>query len=177
MKKLIFAFLFTLIIFAFSINNNANALEINYLESNDLDMLLISTDRQTFEDGSYVVTTLYEYNDTQISSLSSTITKDGEAKVNFYNSSNVLEWTYTLYASFDIVEGESAVCTNANYKYSISKSNWKFSDGNAYYEDNVAYGKGTFKYKMLGFITSNTRNINISITCDNYGNLTNQNLS
>ena len=105
MKKLIFAFLFTLIIFAFSINNNANALEINYLESNDLDMVLISTDRQTFEDGSYVVTTLYEYNDTQISTLSSTITKDGEAKVNFYNSSNVLEWTYTLYASFDIVEG------------------------------------------------------------------------
>ena len=68
------------------------------------------------------------------------------------------------------MEGVSATCTNATYTQTINDGYWHFSDGNAYAENNVAHGLGTFKKKVL-FITLKTYNIDISVTCDAYGNL------
>ena len=112
---------------------------------------------------------VYEYNP-QVSALSTTKTKTGEIKKEFYNK-DTIEWTYILSATYELVEGVSVTCTSSDYSYSISKSQWKFSDGNSYYENNVAHGKGTFKYKVFGFITSTTINLDVTLTCDVYGNL------
>ncbi len=80
-------------------------------------------------------------------------------------------WKYTLYGTFTYVPGVSSVCTAATYRYEINDDAWSFSDGSATKSGNMAIGKGVFKRKTL-FITTNTANIDISLTCYIYGNVT-----
>ena len=91
--------------------------------------------------------------------------------VTYKDSDGNIEWKYTLSATFTYEYGVSATCTKASYTKTINDSAWSFSDGSATKSGNVATGKGTFKYKVL-FITTQTRNINITLTCDKYGNVT-----
>ena len=87
------------------------------------------------------------------------------------DSDGNIEWKYTLSATFTYEYGVSATCTKASYTKTINNSGWSFSDGSATKSGNVATGKGTFKFKVL-FITTQTRNVNITLTCDKYGNVT-----
>lgn len=104
-----------------------------------------------------------------VRATSQTITKSRVAS--FTNSNGVLEWKYTLTATFSYVAGVSSTCTQASYTQSIYENGWSFSNGSATKSGNVATGKGTFKHKVL-FITTKTYNIDISLTCDKYGNVT-----
>ncbi len=88
-----------------------------------------------------------------------------------YDTDNRVLWKYTLSATFSYVYGESAVCTNATYNVFDDSSIWYFSDGSATREGNVAHGYGTFERKLIGLIVLETININISLTCDVYGNI------
>ena len=85
------------------------------------------------------------------------------AKDNIYEYDGVVEWKYTLTASFTYT-GDSSVCTSASYTKTIYKDNWQFSDGSTSRSGNRAYGYGTFKYKVL-FVTTKTVNIDISMFC------------
>ncbi len=87
------------------------------------------------------------------------------------DSDGNIEWEYTLYGTFTYVPGVSSVCTATTYRYEINDDAWSFSDGSATKSGNKAFGKGVFKRKTL-FITTDTVNIDISLTCDIYGNVT-----
>ena len=87
----------------------------------------------------------------------------------YYSADNVLVWRYQLKATYTIKYGISATCKSVSYKYKIYNDEWSFSDGNAYVNDNRAYGTGNFTRKFL-FITTETRDIKLSIECDEYGN-------
>ena len=104
------------------------------------------------------------------SSKSASYTRFGEKSVASNDASGNLEWEYTLFGEFFVVEGVSAVCTNASYSENIYKSGWSFSDGDATQSGNTAYGVGTFKKKVL-FITVDTVNIDVQLSCDINGNL------
>lgn len=111
---------------------------------------------------------IYEYAEDNPSST--TFTRSGTKTVENRSDDDELLWQYKLTGTFTVVEGVSATCTNATYTQTINDGYWHFSDGNAYAENNVAHGLGTFKKKVL-FITLKTYNIDISVTCDAYGNL------
>ena len=98
-----------------------------------------------------------------------TVTKSKD--VTYKDKSGNLEWKYTLTATFSCESGVSSTCTKASYSTTINDNSWSFSNGSATKSGNVATGNGTFKLIIL-FITMNTYNINITLTCDKYGNVT-----
>ena len=89
----------------------------------------------------------------------------------YYDSDDNLEWKYTLYATFEYEYGVSSVCTNAYYVQNIYKGNWTFSNGAAYTSANRATGTGRYVEKYL-FITVNTIEVSLTMTCDVFGNVT-----
>ncbi|MBQ8496624.1 MAG: hypothetical protein IJ489_04105 [Clostridia bacterium] len=166
MKKRIFSILLTfLLVFAltpsaFAANDieldNKNTTEIIYLDN-----------------GSYITITLITQDISPLSLESTNSTsfiKTGNKVVTCNDKNGNLEWEYTLFAEFSVVEGVSATCTSATYTHAIYNNDWSFSNGNATKSGNTAYGTGTFKEKFL-FVTIHTANIDISISCDVYGNL------
>ena len=123
--------------------------------------------------GSYITITLIAKDISTLSltsTNSATFTKAGNKVVTCRDKKGNLEWEYTLFAEFSVVENVSATCTSATYSQTIYASDWSFSNGNATKSGNTAYGVGTFKRKVL-FVTVDTANIDISISCDVYGNL------
>ena len=88
----------------------------------------------------------------------------------YTNGSGEVEWVYTLYGTFAYVYGTSSTCTKVSYDYTIYDDSWEFSNGSCSRSGGTAYGYGTFKNKIFG-ITTKTVNIDASLTCDIYGNL------
>lgn len=166
MKKRIFSIILT---FLFVLALTPSVFAANDIELNDQN----TTEVLYLDNGSYITITLITQ-DVSTLSLASTnsasFTKTGNKVVSCNDKNGNLEWEYTLFAEFSVVEGISATCTSATYTQTIYANDWSFSNGNATKSGNTAYGVGTFKRKVL-FITTNTSNIDISISCDVYGNL------
>lgn len=106
-----------------------------------------------------------------------TVSRSNEKTINAYKTayfedgSGNREWEYTLNATFKYVEGVSSVCTTKYYAYNIYENGWSLSDASTTASGNVARGFGTFTKKIL-FVTIKTYVIDISLTCDIYGNVT-----
>lgn len=123
-------------------------------------------------DGRYleISLTVTEKNDVLRSTGSSSQTYAGDRTIVCKDENGNVEWEYILSAEFNVVEGVSSTCTNVSYTQNIYKSVWSFSDGGTSKSGNTAYGYGTFKRKAL-FITIEEQIIDLTITCDIYGNL------
>lgn len=121
------------------------------------------------EDGS--VLTVSPVYVTETNSLAR-VTKTASAKrvATYSDASGNLEWKYTLNASFAYDDGKYAACILAQYSHEIYGNGWKFSNGAATSTDNVARGTGQFKKTIL-FVTK-TQNVDLTLTCDTYGNIT-----
>lgn len=155
--------LYYLCLFLFGNKNNVNANALN--ENGELN--LISSETIYYENGDYSIITTYA-NKSQMQTRSNVYQTTGEKIVKNYNKSNELLWTYTLTGYFTVDEGISATCYNATYAHAIYDSAWHFSDGSTSCEENIAHGYGTFKFLS---VTVQTYVINISLTCDYYGNI------
>lgn len=166
MKKRILSLLFT-VLFIFTVAPSVFATnDIAWNAQTDTEVVYL-------DNGSYLTITLISQNSSPLSLTSSSSTsfvKTGSKVVDCRDKNGDLEWQYTLYSEFSVVEGTSATCTSATYTQTIYRDDWSFSNGNATKSGNTAYGVGTFKRKVL-FITVDTVNIDISISCDVYGNL------
>lgn len=166
MKKRIFSILLT---FLFVVTLAPSVFAANDIELDDQN----TTEIVYLDNGSYITITLIteDISPLSLASTDSTsFTKTGNKVVACNDKNGNLEWEYTLFAEFSVVEGISATCTSATYTQTIYANDWSFSNGNATKSGNTAYGVGTFKRKVL-FVTTNTSNIDISISCDVYGNL------
>lgn len=119
-----------------------------------------------FDDGYYFVTTVTQ----SPSSRATTYTKDGHKTISLFNSSDELQWEYTLVGTFKVTTGVSAVCTNSTFEYKIYNDSWSLTAHDNSYSENAAYGTATFKKKVL-FITTSTKNIDVRVLCDVYGNI------
>lgn len=166
MKKRIFSIILTFL-FVFTLTPSVFA--ANDIELNDQN----TTEIVYLDNGNYITITLITQDVSPLSlasTNSNTFTKTGNKVVSCHDKKGNLEWEYTLFAEFSVIEGISATCTSATYTQTIYANDWSFSNGNATKSGNTAYGIGTFKRKVL-FITVDTANIDISISCDVYGNL------
>ena len=123
-----------------------------------------------YDDGSYLsVSPVYDVTVAGERGTASTVNVHRDAT--FTNSDGELEWKYTLYATFSFTYGVSATCTNASYSQTIYQGNWTFSNGNATASGATARGVGHYEKKFL-FITIQSADVDITLTCDKYGNLT-----
>lgn len=166
MKKRIFS-IFLTFLFVLALTPAVFASDVVKLGSQN------STETIYLDNGSYITITLVTYDISPLSlteSNSTTFTKTGNKVVTCNDKNGNLEWEYTLFAEFSVVEGISATCTSSTYSQTIYAKDWSFSNGNATKSGNTAYGVGTFKQKFL-LVTIETANIDISISCDVYGNL------
>ena len=124
-----------------------------------------------FDDGSYLITEIkFDIDNNNYTTASTTYNKRGTKTANYYSNDDELLWVYTLTGEFTVTNGISATCTNATHSKTIYSSKWSFSDESTYAARNVAHGKGVFKKKVL-LITMETVDVDLSITCDVYGNL------
>ena len=142
------------------------ACDIEFVHKNKTEIVYLNN-------GSYITITLIAKDISTLSLTSTdsaTFTKAGNKVVTCRDKKGNLEWEYTLFAEFSVVENVSATCTSATYSQTIYASDWSFGNGNATKSGNTAYGVGTFKRKVL-FVTVDTANIDISIFCDVNGNL------
>lgn len=125
---------------------------------------------------------LHDPRKTSLSSLYFTTGSDtlnGE-KVNYiYGSKDVVftdtngnaEWRFTLFAGFRYQKDKWVECCDAWYINDIFDDAWTFSEGSArIVDESSADGHGKYSKKVL-FITVRNVEVNISLTCDVYGNL------
>lgn len=124
-----------------------------------------------FEDGSVLEISAPHIVKISLAPLATAKTITASRAATYKDSDGVLQWKYTLTGTFSYTSGVSSTCTKASYTYNVYDSGWSFSDGAATKSGNKATGTGTFKFKVL-FVTLKTYNINISLTCDTYGNVT-----
>lgn len=122
------------------------------------------------EDGGYTIVSDIEKTVTPSLAKSMTSTVFAKRDATHYDANGNAVWVYTLRAYFDYVEGVSAECTDAMDSYDIEDSSWEFSEGEAVCSGNQAVASAVFKEKVL-FVTTKTVPVTITITCDEYGNL------
>ena len=70
----------------------------------------------------------------------------------------------------EIIDSDNNVCYWDKNKNNIYDSSWTFSNGSATRSGNTAYGKGHYTKKVL-FITTKNYDVDISVSCDKYGNI------
>ena len=125
-------------------------------------------------DGSVIVSTLVvedvATSDAQTRAIS--YGKKGSRTVSCYDDEEEteLEWSFTFTAYFWVNEGIHAECNNTEYSYQIVNDNWSISDDYTRDDGATGYAHAIFKEKFL-FVTINTVEVDFSITCDIYGNL------
>ena len=115
-----------------------------------------------FEDGSYIITTIFE--ESSITRAASS--KTGQKTAPFYNSDNVAQWSATLKGTFTC-NGSSATCTASSITHKIYSSNWKIASANATKSSNKATGKVTAKRYLI--VPVQTVEKAITITCSASG--------
>ena len=158
MKKILFIILSLLLLTnLFNVNAAEPVVEVN----DDTEVIY-------YEDGSYLVIEITE--STNPIQPRAPFYKDGTKTVTRYNNDNEYLWEYHLHATFLIEIGQYAQCTSASYSIDIYDDAWKFSDGATSTLNNIAYGQGLFKHKVLG-ITVQKVEIDISLSSDIYSNL------
>lgn len=165
MKKLFLSItcsFFVLLSFALTAPTQAEA------ESQTPDSRITSEYIEALEDGSYFRVTILE--DVIPSISRSTQTKTGSKYTTYYDSDGTVLWKFTVYGTFQYTPGANAACTSISYTINIYDGSWENASASFTTNRNQAVGDATFKKKVL-FITTNTENVHLVLSCDTYGNL------
>lgn len=126
--------------------------------------VLVSSQVDYLEDGSKIVTCVYEEVSNQgIAPAATTATKSGKKTQTGYDSDGDLNWSLTVHGTFSVIMGNSCSCTASTYSYTTGSS-WSLKTGSATKSANKAYANATFVKKLLG-ITTRTENASVTLTC------------
>lgn len=132
-------------------------------DSNSTNTVLVSETVEKLEDGSEIVTVIYE-EVPAVATASTTYTKTGSATTTYKNSDGDALFALTTHGTFTVVSGVSATCTSASVSTTIYESGWSVDSKSASKSGNQAKGTGTFKKKVLG-ITVDTKTLTCTLTC------------
>lgn len=87
--------------------------------------------------------------------------------VSYYDSKNVLIWTFYLNADFSY-NGKTSSCTRASLTYDIKDNDWKVISYGSFKESNYAVGSFSVRQNKLG-VQLKTINKQITIICSKDG--------
>lgn len=116
-----------------------------------------------YEDGSYCVTTI------TCSGAREVLQKSAKKTKSYYDSDDEVLFSLVVYGTFKY-DGTSASCLSSSYTYNVYDSSWSFKSATASKSGATATASGTFVKKVLG-ITTMTRTLTPTLTCDKDGNL------
>lgn len=129
--------------------------------------VLVSKTVEYLEDGSMIITSVYE--DVAVS-RSSLYNKAGSKERVYTDENGNIVWSLTVYGEFRVVEGASVTCTSASCSVEIYDSEWECVTKYASTSGSQAVAHGEFQRKILGIVISE-RNVDVTLSCDPYGNL------
>lgn len=120
---------------------------------------LVSTSTEYLDDGSYIVTNVYE------PAIQPRTGKIGSKDSTYYTANGTKVFVVTVNGTFSYVYGVSSTATGAEAVVSIYSNKASFVSKNAYTDGASAIATGTVSY--LGTHITRT----VVLTCDKYGNL------
>lgn len=132
-------------------------------DSESTNMVLVSETVEKLEDGSEIVTVIYE-EVPAVATASTTYSKSGSKTTTYRNSDGEAQVALTTSGTFTVVSGVSSTCTASSVLTTIYNSDWSVSSKSASKSGNKAIGNGTFKRKLLG-ITVDTKDLTCTLTC------------
>lgn len=129
---------------------------------------VVSQTVEYFEDGSHATITVTE--DDSAMTRATTYTKTGSKHYVMQNKDGDELWRFTINGTFSVNSGVSATCTKSTYSIKITEDAWQNDSASASKSGNQATGTATFIKKLL-FITTDTRECSVVLSCDKNGNL------
>lgn len=163
MKKIISIILTTVILVSISCLT-ASATTYDALSKNEI---VVSETTEYFEDGSSITTTITQ----EISNLgtyATTKTVSGSKIHTAKNADGEVMYKFKITGTFTVNVGVSATCTAVSCSASDCTNGWELDSYTTSKSDNTAKARGTFKKKTL-FITTNTINVPLTLSCDSNG--------
>lgn len=122
-----------------------------------------------YEDGSSLTITLEEL---PVLTRGTTFDKSGNGLLTFRDNDGNKMWEVRFYVTFRVNQGVSATCTDAYFTApTIYDSTWRYVTNTVSKNGNSASGTITMKKYFMG-LPVRTETPSITITCDNFGNLT-----
>ena len=128
---------------------------------------VVSETVEYLPDGSSIITTVI---DETVPTRAATYTKTGSKVQSQVNSSGDIMWQFTVRGTFSVNPGVSATCTAVSHSVNIVNDAWENESASSWRSSNKACGTATCVRKVL-FITVETREANVTLTCDSNGNL------
>lgn len=128
---------------------------------------LVSESVEYYEDGSMLVTAVYEVS---VLTRTSLYNKAGRKVYEYREADGNILWAFAINGEFQVIEGASVTCTSARSSAAIYDSEWECVTKYAYVSGNQAIAHGEFQRKLLGVVIS-SRNVDVTLSCDPYGNL------
>lgn len=164
MKKII-SFLFVIVILATMFLVTVNA---DFSANNVPNGQVVISETNEYIDGYCIKTIITE--EPTVNTRASTFTKTGSKSYVLTNSSGDELWRFKVNGTFSVETGVSAICTNSTYTITISNDAWENKSASASRSGNKALGEAVFVKKLL-FITTETKECSVTLTCDKNGNL------
>ena len=131
------------------------------------ELILVSETVEYLEDGSSIITSVYEE---LVTTRRNLYDKAGSKVYRYRNADGEVLWTLTVSGEFRVIEGASVTCTSASCSTAIYNDNWNCTRKSASPSGNQAVANGVFEMRVLGIVIS-TENVNVTLSCDPYGNL------
>lgn len=128
--------------------------------------ILIRQEIKELSDGTSLVIAISQSPNTMraLKTVSGTKTYSGR------NSDGVIMWQFKVHGTFSVNSGVGATCTAVSHSHSLPDSEWNYVDGSSYKTGNKAIGHGKFNRKLL-FVTVETKECDVTLSCDANGNL------
>lgn len=162
MKKLLSIALTTIILvslFSFS----ASATTYGGLAENEI---IVSEITEYFEDGSSITTTITQVANQNQTRATKTIS--GSKTATLKNADGDVLFKFKINGTFSVNVGVSATCTAVSCSASDFSAGWSLDSSSTSKSGNTAQATGIFKKKTL-LITTQTREVNITLSCDANG--------
>ena len=131
------------------------------------ELILVSETVEYLEDGSSIITSVYEE---VVMTRSNLYDKTGSKVYRFRNADGEVLWALTVHGEFQVIEGASVTCTSASCSTSIYNDAWSCTRKSAAPSGSQAVATGQFQKTLLGIVVD-TENVNVTLSCDPYGNL------
>ena len=128
---------------------------------------LVSESVEYYEDGSMLVTAVYEVT---VLTRTSLYNKAGRKVYEYREADGNILWAFAVNGEFRVIEGASVTCTSASCSTSIYNDAWRCTRKSAAPSGSQAVANGVFEKTLLGIVLS-TENVNVTLSCDPYGNL------
>ena len=128
---------------------------------------VISETTDILDDGTIITITVVEENDLL---TRATTTKTGTKTYTAKKSNGDVLFTFSVKGTFSVNSGVSATCTSSQVSHSITDDSWSCKDSSSSKSGNTAKGTATFIKKIL-FVTTDTKDVSISLKCDKNGKL------